>query len=179
MATHSSILAWRIPWTKEPGRLQSIGSQKAGCNWAHTHTQCIIYNFYCCVKQTKIFLKILQHQFSHSVISDSTTPRTAAHQASLSITNSQSLLKLMSIKSAMLSNHLILCHHLLLPSIFPSTMAFSSELVLPIRWPKYYGLWSEWIESCSVVSNSLQPHGLYGPWNSPGQNTGVGGPSLL
>ena len=62
-----------------------------------------------------------------------------AHQASLSITNSQSLLKLMSIESVMASNHLILCHPLLLPpSIFPSIRGFSNESVLPIRWPKYW-----------------------------------------
>ena len=67
------------------------------------------------------------------------TPWTAAHQASLSITNSQSLLKLMSIKSVMPSNHLILCHPLLLlPSIFPSIRVFSSESALCIRWPKYW-----------------------------------------
>ena len=62
------------------------------------------------------------------------TPWTAARQASLSVTNTQSLLKLMSIESVMPSNHLILCHPLLLPpSIFPSIRVFSSESVLPIR----------------------------------------------
>ena len=67
------------------------------------------------------------------------TPWTAARQASLSITNSRSLLKLMSIESVMPSNHLILCHPLLLlPSILPSIRVFSSESVLRIRWPKYW-----------------------------------------
>ena len=67
------------------------------------------------------------------------TPGTAAHQASLSINNSQSLLKRMSIELVMPSNHLILCHPLLLmPSIFPSTRVFSNESVLHIRWPKYW-----------------------------------------
>ena len=66
------------------------------------------------------------------------TPWTATHQASLSITNSQSLLKLMSIKSVMPSSHLILCCLLLLPSIFPSIRVFSYESVLHIRWPKYW-----------------------------------------
>ena len=67
------------------------------------------------------------------------TPWTAAHQASLSITTSQSLLKLMSIELVMPSNHLILCHPLLLlPSLFPSIGVFSSESVLRIRWPKYW-----------------------------------------
>ena len=67
------------------------------------------------------------------------TPWTAAHQASLSITNSQSLLKLMSIESEMPSNHLILCHPLLLPpSIFPSIRVFSNESVLHIKWPNYW-----------------------------------------
>ena len=65
------------------------------------------------------------------------TPWTAAHQASLSITNSWSLLKLISIESVMPSNHFILCHPLLL-SIFPSIRVFSSESVLHIRWPKYW-----------------------------------------
>ena len=65
------------------------------------------------------------------------TPWTAAHQASLSITNSQSLLKLMSIEAVMPSNHLILCHPLLLlPSIFPSIRASPNESVLRIKWPK-------------------------------------------
>ena len=67
------------------------------------------------------------------------TPWTAARQASLSITNSQSLPKLMSIESVMPSNHLILCHPLLLPpSIFPSIRVFTNESVLHIRWPKYW-----------------------------------------
>ena len=67
------------------------------------------------------------------------TPWTVACQASLSITNSQSLLKLMAIESVMPSNHLILCHPpLLLPSIFPSIRVFSNESVLLIRWPKYW-----------------------------------------
>ena len=67
------------------------------------------------------------------------TPWTAACQASLSITHSWSLLKLVSIESVMPSNHLILCHpHLLLPSIFPSIRVFSNKSVLHIRWPKYW-----------------------------------------
>ena len=80
-------------------------------------------------------------QFSPSVVSDSVTPWTAACQASLSIINSQSLLKLMSIELAKPPNHLILCHPLLLlPSICPSIRVFSNESVLPIRWPKYWSL---------------------------------------
>ena len=67
------------------------------------------------------------------------TPWTVAHQASLSITNSRSLLKFLSIESVMPSNHLILSHLLLLlPSIFPSIRVFSNESVLCIRWPKYW-----------------------------------------
>ena len=79
-------------------------------------------------------------QFSCSVMSDSfATPWTAARQASLFVTSSQSLLKLMSIESVMLSNYLILfCPLLLLPSIFPSNRVFSSESVLRIKWPKYW-----------------------------------------
>ena len=66
------------------------------------------------------------------------TPCTAARQASLSITNSWSLLRLMSIESVMPSNHLILCHPLLPPSIFPSIKVFSDESVLHLRWPEYW-----------------------------------------
>ena len=77
-------------------------------------------------------------QLSRSVVSDSATPWTAACQASLFITNSWSLLKLMSIESVMPSNHLILCRPLLLlPSIFPSIRVFSNESALRIRCPKY------------------------------------------
>ena len=81
----------------------------------------------------------LSVQFCCSGVSESGTPWTAARQASLSITNSQSLIKLMSIESVMPSNHLTLCHPLhLLPSIFPSIRVFSNESVLHIRWPKYW-----------------------------------------
>ena len=85
------------------------------------------------------------HPGSHSVSSVTqyvplfVTPWTAAYQASLPITNPQSLLKLMSIKSVMPSNYLILCPHLLLPpSILPSIRVFINESVLCIRWPKYW-----------------------------------------
>ena len=72
-------------------------------------------------------------------MSNSATPQTAVCQASLSITISWSLLKLISIESLMSSDHLILCHPLLLPpSIFPSIRVFSNESVLLIRWPKYW-----------------------------------------
>ena len=77
----------------------------------------------------------LQHQFRSSVMSDSLRP----HGLQYAITNSWSLLKLMSIESVMPSNHLILCHPLLLlPSIFPNIRVFSNESVLHIRWPKYW-----------------------------------------
>ena len=76
-------------------------------------------------------------QFSHVPLF--ATPWTAARQASLSITNSWSLLQFMSIQSVMPSNHFILCHPLLLPpSVFPSIRVFSDESVLHIRWPKYW-----------------------------------------
>ena len=81
------------------------------------------------------------------------TPLTAAHQASLSITNSQSLLKLIPLEAVMPSNHLILCHPLLLPpSSFPSIRVFSNELVLCIRWPKY---WSFNISSSNEYSGLI------------------------
>ena len=102
-ATFSSILAWEIPWTAEPDRLQ--------------------LSQFSSVAQSCLFA----------------TPWTAAHQASLSITNSRSLPKLMSIESLMSSNHLILHRPLLLlSSNFPSIRVFSNESVLLIRWPTYW-----------------------------------------
>ena len=101
------------------------------------------------------------------------TPWTAAHLASLSSINSWSLLKLMSIESVMPSNHLILCHPLLLlPSIFPNIWVFSNELLLPIRWPKYWSfsfsisispyneyseLISDWFDLLAVQGSSPAP----------------------
>ena len=77
-------------------------------------------------------------QFSCSAMSDSASSWTAAHHASLSITNSRNLFKLMSIASVIPSNHLTLCHPLLPPSIFPSIRGFARDSVLFIRWPKYW-----------------------------------------
>ena len=100
--------------------------------------------------------KIRSVQFSCSVVSDLCDPWTAAHQASLSMTNSQSLLKLMCIKSMMPSNHLILCCPLLsLPSIFHSIKVFSNELVLRIRWPKC------WSFSFSISSSKEHSRLIY------------------
>ena len=101
---------------------------------------------YRCLKFTFIFLEFILccYQDDSSVQSLSrvrlfATPWTAARQASLSITNSQSLHKLMSIESVMPTNHLILCRPLLPPpSIFPSIRVFSNESALYIRWPKYW-----------------------------------------
>ena len=111
------------------------------------------------------------------------TPWTAARQASLSITNSQSLLKLMSIESVMPSNRLIPCCPLLLPpSIFPIIRVFSNEAVLRIRWPKYWSFsispsneyswfplgWTGWISLQSkclsrvLSSVTVQKHQLFG-----------------
>ena len=115
-------------------------------------------------------------QFSCSVVSDSATSWTAVCWASLFITNSQSLLKLMSIESVMSSNHLILCCPLLLPlSIFPGIRVFSNESVLWIRWPKYWSFsfsispsneypdwfplgWTGWISLQSKALKSLLQH---------------------
>ena len=95
-------------------------------------------------------------QFSHSLVSERLPSRGPQHacsgQASLSIANSQSLLKPMSIESVMLSSHLTLCRPLLLlPSVFPSIRVFSSELALHIRWPKY------WSFSFSISSSNEHP----------------------
>ena len=131
MATHSSILAWKIPWTEQPGGLQSMGLQESG-TW---------FNAWTIANPTYVNTEMTSVQFSSVPQSCLTpaTPWTAACQTSLSITNSHSLLKLMSIESVMPPNHLILCRPLLLlPSIFPSIRVFSNESGLHIRWPKYW-----------------------------------------
>ena len=201
MATHSSILAWRISWTEDPGGLQSMGLQRVRHNLAAEHTHTLLqslssfslsFSQWPCHLQIQRWNKIgtvsyFYHQFHHltcvcthpqclfsvhnipailsflywghvqfhfhikyfsSVQSLSSfqlfaIPWTAACQVSLSITNSQSLLKLLSIKSVMPYNHLILFYPLyLLPSIFPSIRVFSNESALPIRWPKYWRVWA-------------------------------------
>ena len=90
------------------------------------------------MKDFSAFLDMLSSVQSLSRVQLFATPWTAANQASLSITSSQRLLKLMSIESVMPSNHLILRRALLLPSIFPSIRVFPNESVLHFRWPKYW-----------------------------------------
>ena len=135
--------------------------------------------------------------FISSGMSDSLRPLTATHQASLSITNSQSLLKLMPVESVMPSNHLILCCPLLLlSSIFPSIRIFSNESALHIRWPKYWSLasssvfpmniqdwfpleWTGWISLQSkglsrVFSNTtVQKHQFFGAQLSLSSNSHI------
>ena len=97
----------------------------------------------------------IKQQFSCLVVSDSATPWTATCQASLSITNSWSLLKVMSIKLVMPFNHLILYYPLfLLSSVFPSIRVFSNESVLCIRWPKYWGF-SFRVHPCNEYSGLI------------------------
>ena len=114
-----------------------MGSQRVGHDWA------TVLNW------TEMFISSVQ---SFSCVWLFATPWTTAYQASLSITNSWSLLKLMSIESVMPSNHFILCRPLLLlPSIFPSIRVFSNESVLHIRWPKY------WSFSFSISPSNEHP----------------------
>ena len=101
-------------------------------------------------------------QFNRSVVSYSfATPCTSARQTSLSITNSQSLPKLISIKLVMSTNHLILCQPLLLPSVFPSISGFSNESVLCFRWPRYWSFSfsiSPSNEYSGLISFRIDPH---------------------
>ena len=128
MATYSSIHARIIPWTEECGGLHSMGLQRVRHDWSNLAcTQNVKQNER---KRIQTWLLVL-HAFQFSLVQLLSHVRlfetlwTAACQASLSITNFWSLLKLMSIESVMPSNHLILCHPLLLlPSIFPSVRVF-------------------------------------------------------
>ena len=139
MATHSSILAWRIPWTEEPGGLQSMGSHRVGHDWM-TFTSLHL------IALVSSSVQSLSHVWLFG------TPWMAACQASLSITNSGSSLKLTSIESVMPSSHLILCRPLLLlPPIPPSIRVFSNESSLRMRWPKY------WSFSVSIIPSKEHP----------------------
>ena len=129
------------PWNS-PGQDTRVGSRSLlqgifptqGSNPGLPHCRRILYQLSHQGSPNTIFSSV---QSLSRVLS--TTPWTAARQASLSITNSRSLPKLKSIESVMPSNHLVLCHFLLLlPSIYPSIKIFSNEPVLCIRWPKYY-----------------------------------------
>ena len=178
MATHSGILAWRIPWTEEPGGLWSTGVGLKSVSKSQTQLNRLSMHMCTvsgngqprCLSITGVYMRKARQRFQHCVdpegaaalLSANCTccnsqivfqcfssiaqscptlwnPWTAVRQASLSITNSQSLLKLMSTESVVPSNHLILwCPLLLLPSIFPSIRVFFNESVRHIRWPKYW-----------------------------------------
>ena len=120
-----------------------------------TVKKALFLKIYFWIKESWItFLYILSSVQLLSCVWLFVTPWTTAHQAFLSITNSRSLPQLMSIESVMPSNHLILCHTLLLlPSIFPNIRVFSNESVLCIRWPKY---WS--------FSFGISPSNEYSGW---------------
>ena len=138
-------------WTEEPGRLRSMGSRRVRHDWATSLSFFPFLHWRRKWQPTPVFLPG-ESQGRGSLVgchlwglrirhdwSDLAAAAVTAHQASLSITNSQSLLKRISIESVMSSNHLILCRPLFLPpSIFPSIWVFSKESVLRIRWPKYW-----------------------------------------
>ena len=133
MATHSSILAWRIPGTGEPGGLPSMGSHRVGHDWSDLAVAAILFAWVKTGNHQISIKKWMGKQFTISSVQSFShvqlvgIPWTAEGQTSLSITNSQRLFKLMSIELVMPSNHLILCHSLLLlPSIFPGIRVFSS-----------------------------------------------------
>ena len=147
-------LIWTLTWKLEQNlrlRLKSdtnphqevkpgtLTSRFLAFDLPHDPKQCLWTWTWALTQMEAEYESLSSVQFSRSVVSDSATPRTAACQASLSITNSRSLLKLTFIEWVMPSNHLILCRPLLLPtSIFPSIRVFSNESVLHIRWPKYW-----------------------------------------
>ena len=125
-----SILAYSVYWFK--GDIYGF-SKYTVIYFANSHSCEFIFQIFITLMVEIVVVKSFSHVLHFA------TPWTAACQASLSFINSQSLLKFMFIESVMPSNHLILCHSLLLlPSIFPSIRVFSNESILPIRWPKYW-----------------------------------------
>ena len=171
MASHSSILAWRIPWTEEPGGLQSTGLQRVRHDWATSLQVChgfpykeqasnlttaVTIHSYFGAQENKIYRWFHFFPFSSvqllSRVRLFATSCITARQASLSITNSWSSPKLMCIESVMPSSHLILCCPLLLlPPIPPSIRVFSNESTRCMRWPKY------WSFSLSISPSNEHP----------------------
>ena len=157
MATHSSILACEIPWTEEPVRLQSMGSQRVRQDWTGTH----------------MYVGISESAVSwcrNDVFNGSCNPTDCSTPGFSSSKISHSLFKFMSTESVMLSNHLILCRPLLLlPSSLPSIRVFSNESSLRIMWPKYWSFTLQqvcpgniqgWFSLGWTVLMSLQSKGL-------------------
>ena len=140
MAIHSSILAWRIPWTEEPGGLQSMGSQRVGHNWVTNTTKCMSIGTKGC---DLIWMYILCRSCCCCLVAKSCStlcnPMNCRKPGLPVLHNFPEFAQLMSIELVMSSNHLILCHPLLLlPSIFLSIRVYSNESALCIRWPKYW-----------------------------------------
>ena len=162
LATHSSTVAWRIPRTEKPDGLQPIVSQTVRHDWSNlTCTHRTVKSIKTESRTTvtrgwkRDNTKSLFNGFSsvaESCLTLCNPMNWSTLQASVSITSSRSLLKLMFIESVMPSNHLILCHPLLLlPSIFPNIRVFSNESALCIRWPKY------WSFSFSISPSNEHP----------------------
>ena len=133
-AQWSSVFGFHLPWS------QTASASPVGPAWPRPHcSSWLLIPTLWEGSTVRRGGKLISSVQSLSLVWLFVTPWTAARPASLSITNSRGLLKLMSIESVMPSNHLILCHPLLLPpSIFPSIRVFSNESVLPIRWTKYW-----------------------------------------
>ena len=126
MATHSSILAWKIPWTEEPGGVQSMGSQRVRHNWAqHTHKGGHALPW--------LFSSVTQSCLTLCNPMDCSMPGSPVHHQLLELTQTHVHLA----GDAIQPSHSLSCL-LFLPSIFPSNRVFSNESVLCIRWPKYW-----------------------------------------
>ena len=142
MVTHCSILAWTISWTEEPDGWQSIGLQRVRHNWSNLACTILLFFFkklflfFVCFSLSFFFFSCMDLIRSDQSLScvRLCNPMNRRREASLSITNSRSSLKLTSIESVMPSSHLILCRPLLLlPPIPPSIRVFSNESTLCMR----------------------------------------------
>ena len=160
----NSLRSYEPQHTRPPCPSPTPGVYPNSCplsGWCHLTISSSVIHFSSCLQSFPTSGSFQMSQFFSSVqslshVQLSATPWTTALQASLSIANSRSLLKFISIELVMPSNHLILCHPLLLPSsIFPSIRVFSNKSVLLIRWPKY---WS--------FSFSISPSNEYSGLNS-------------
>ena len=152
MATHSSILTWRIPWMEEPGGLQSTRFQRVGHDWVASLSLCWDRFFFLLLLLLAAWGQELLQLLSHVQLFE--TPWTAACQASQSITNSWSFLKLMSIELVMPSNHLISVVHFCPPS-FPASGSFPMSWLLASLERRLQHQSFQWMFSVDFLKNWL------------------------
>ena len=179
MAPHSSTLAWKIPWMEEPGRPQSMGSLRLGYGWATSLSLFSFTHWRRKWQPTPVFLPG-ESQGRGSLVGCPLGDRTESDTTEATQQQQQHLVGISSISITwdIVRNGGTQAS----PQTYWVRICILTRFLDKLIHGLYNSVlstWGKWSEIRSVVSDSLQPRGLYSPWNSPGQNTGVGSLSLL